>query len=152
MAGHLGYRGNRGCLLDQLELLEGGSEVENIPQPSDSVADSGGDKGHRLAVTYDNVSVESVSRLIDTIRNTGTQGISGAMFTDGPIRFMAAAEGDETQLLQNIPLLLRVLDISPTRQKEAELAILNRGNPASFSYKPSLINKEGSVQLEVLLS
>ena len=104
-----------------------------------------------LAITFASEQVATLGRLLVTIRNTGNQGIIKDMFTDGPLRFQISAT-DTAPDSNNVPLLLRVLDISRERQRQAELEIQDRDNPASFTYQPSLMNEGQTVQLEVLLA
>ena len=96
--------------------------------------------------------VETLWRLLITIQNTGSEGISGDMFPDGPIEFKLTASGVNGSSLESIPLVLRVADISEKRQRQAQLVLMDNGNPVVFTYKPSLMNEGQIANLEVLLS
>ena len=102
-----------------------------------------------LGIIFGGSPVDTLGRLVISIQNTGTGGITSDMFPGGPLNFEIIGTGNNST---EEPLLLRIVDVSPRPQRAAELTIIGRNNPSSFTYKPGLINEGNSVHLEVLLS
>lgn len=110
----------------------------------------------KLNINFESKPIENLWRFLVRIQNSGNKSITKEDFIDSPIQIKLAVSSlpsgysvDESTLF---PLLLDVIEKSVAGQTKQILKVLYRGNPASFIYLPSLLNKEEAVELEVYLS
>ena len=109
---------------------------------------------NKISVSFNNSRAENIGKIKFVITNNGTKAIKKNDFVDGPIEFQIKSNFIEEQndSLKKIPLLLDVVKIKNADQRNDVIKIKSNGKISKFTYLPSLINSNESVELDALIS
>jgi hypothetical protein len=109
---------------------------------------------NKISVKFDGTPANNIGKITINLTNTGTKALKKEDFSDGPIDFYLQhnSMSFESDTSKEIPFLLDIVYIRKANQKNDVLKIVSQKKNASFTYLPSLINKNETVELEVYLS
>jgi hypothetical protein len=108
----------------------------------------------KVKVLYEDAPTENIGKVKFKLTNKGTKAIKKSDFEDGPIEFVlkGVSQPNLNDTIVAIPLLLDVIKLKNAGQKNDLIKINSKDEVAKFTYLPSLINPNETVELEALLS